>query len=542
MRLKNFTLTILLIFSFGFANAQCEIENGSFEDWIETEFILPDGMGGEASGDVILPEGCTPLLRLLFLGFSAAFDPAIGQLLENQAQELSGIIQSTDASDGEFAVRLEGGFGLDVADIYRFQACSEIPGFLNLDVKHVGETNDTLRIFGVFDEGLGAIPQDEEDILTYPAVAAFEAVINTNTEYSTISIPVVQNFDVPVDTFYYVIFTESFDDSYFLVDNVRFSEDDTICDIPTPVVSLLDEEAPTCVCHGLEVSFLIEYMEDPAFQYNELIINEDGIIESIDVFDKGNHGEFCSFSENLRLVVIAYEGDVDGLLEGSNVSDLMGCFELSNEISIETTTFPEFSFNVFIDDEMQGENISICLLDEVIEVLSFSAIPTVDNVSIFLIDVSTEIVVLRIDDINETTTLPDINPGEYFLGVVGYDEAFNLEVGQTTEDISFEGCFSIPEDEYIITVLGEGNDCTTDVEEIYSGNLSIRPNYSSGLFEVYNPNSETYRFVVRDITGKVVTMPNNTSNQIDLREFTDGVYIVTFDIEGYVHQEKIVKL
>ena len=541
MQLKNVTLIILFVFSVGFANAQCEIINGSFEEWIETEFILPDGMNGEASGDVMLPVGGTPFIRLLFISFAALFDPSYALLLETEAQELSGISQSTDATDGDFALKLQAGYGVEIADYYSVTSCSEIPEEFNFDVKHVGEANDTLTAFVIFDQGLNPVPETQEDFDSIPAFATTQIVFSADSEYETVSLPVIQNFEAVVDTFYFVFISVTSDDTYFLIDNVNFENDNSGCEVVAPTISL-DAEDPTCICHGLDVTFELEYAEDPAFQYNELIINQDGIIESVDDFVRGTHNEFCSSSESLSIAVIAYEGDIENLFEGANISDLSGCYELSNVVPIQTTTFPEFSFNLFVDGELQDEEISICLLDAMIEVFSSSAVPEVDNVAIFLVNEDTGLVELRIDDIDDTTTLPDIEPGEYVLGVVGYDEAFNLEVGQGAQDITFDGCFSIPEETYEIIVLGEEDNCISDVENIYAGNLSIRPNYSTGIFEINNPNNESYQFVVRDITGKMVFAQNSNATQIDLTGFANGVYVVSFDIEGNIHQEKIVKL
>ncbi len=545
MRLKNFTLSILFLFSFVFANAQCEVENGSFEEWFATEFILPDGMNGEATGDVLLPETHTPLIRLLLLSFAAAFDPTYGMLLENEAQELSGISQSTDASDGDFAVKLQGGYEVETADIYSVAGCTEVPTQFNLDVKHFGESDDIFTILVVFDEGLKALPQTEDDLENLPAYASATLNFDSNTEYQTISFPVIQNFEAPVDTFYYVILAETFSDSsYFLIDNVNFNDGGSGCQITAPVLTMDSEASPVCICNNLDVSFSLEYTTEPNIEYNELIVDEFGMIVSIDDFIPGIHSEFCNPSNSLKAVVIAYEDGVQGLNEGSLIDDITGCFELSNEIMLETTTIPDFVFNVFMDGVQQDENINICLLDDILETFSFSTDIEVENIAIVVINEENEITEIRIDDINETTDLMNLAPGDYVMGAVSYDVAFNLEVGQDADEITFEGCFSVSDFVYEINVLGPDDNCVTDVEEVYKGNLSIRPNYSAGIFEIDNPNAESFDLVIRDIAGNVVTSNKTLSNGnlIDLTGFPSGLYIASFNIDGLIHQEKLVKL
>jgi len=545
MRLKNFTLSILFLFSFGFAQAQCDVPNASFEDWVTTDFTLPDANGDDVTGEVIVPEGTTSFLRLLIIALNAPFDPTFAALLENEAQELLGISQSTDASEGDFAVKLEGGYGIESADIFGVFSCTEIPEQISLDVKHVGESVDTLIVYFIFDEGLKPFPQSTEDFAALPsyAVALFSFDSNQN-EYETISLTTTQNFEAPVDTFYYFIAGDLAEDNHFLIDNITFEGEISGCQITTPVLTTSIGDTSICICNNLDVFFSLDYSTEPEFQYNELILDEFGIIVSIDGFIQGNHNEFCYPSDNLRAVVIAYTGIVDGLNEGNNIDELSGCFELSNELALNTYSIPNFEFNVFVDGIQQEEYIDICLLDDIIESISFSTDTEIDNIAIFLVNDDNEIIELRIDDINETTDLMNIAPGDYVLAAVSYDGSFNLEVGQDADDITFVGCFSVSDNVYEVNILGPDDNCVTDIEEVYSGKLSIRPNYSNGLFELSNPNNESFEMVIHNISGKSVKSGSDKEMNgiIDLRSLPNGLYIAFFIIDGHLHQEKIVKM
>ena len=86
--------------------------------------------------------------------------------MEDDPQGFIGISQSDDASEGEFAVRLQGTPDLSVADIYSPNECTEVPDSFYFDIKHEnsgGITDDTLFVFLTFDLGLSPLPEDSTD-------------------------------------------------------------------------------------------------------------------------------------------------------------------------------------------------------------------------------------------------------------------------------------------------------------------------------------------------------------------------------------------
>ena len=542
MNFKTFTILLFSFLFFSYGHAQCEFTNPSFEDWSESTFVLSDGEGGVDSAEVIIPDDNTSFIRLFLLSFAAAFDPSVAMVLQDDAQGLLGIDQSEDASDGDFAVKLQGGYDLATSDLYGVFGCDELPDQFNLDVKHMGETNDTFLVFVIFDEGLNAIPQDEEDLANFPAYATTEMVYNSDTDYETVSIPVIQNFEAPIDTFYYLIITETAGDSYFLIDNLSFGPVDD-CPVVAPTIELEDEN-PLCSCNPLEVYVELLYDRNPEFDYESVILDSDGVILGIDEGGFGVYDDFCSEEEGLKTAVVASQGPIEGLFEGNNISNLEGCFEVSNQIDLNTYFLPEFEFNVFLDGVAQEEDFELCLIDDVIETLSFSIDLEPEKIVIFLIDENSEIAALRIDDIDETTTFEGITEGDYSLGAIIYDGSFNLEVGQDIDELTYEGCLSISENVYYITVLGPDQGCVTDVDEVYTGLLSVQPNFSNGLFEINNPNNEQFDLKISDLTGKQIL--NKSSRElkgvIDLAAESSGLYIANFRIDGKIYTQKLVRI
>lgn len=543
MKLKSFTLSILFLFLTVFVNAQCEIANGSFEDWSIQDLILTDANGDEVVGEVLLPEGTTPFLRFLFIAFSAAFDPSYAALLENEAQELAGISPSQDASDGEFAVKLQTGYGIEISDIYGISGCNEVPEQFNLDVKHIGQTNDTLTVFVLFSNGIAPLPETEEDLEDVPAYATTQLVYNSDTEYETLNLPVIQNFEADVDTFYYLIIAETFDDSYFLIDNVNFGDGSSDCTVTAAEISFPEGAGSICSCNNSQTLIDLEY-EKGNFMYQQAIVDEFGNIEDLDNLGEGDFNSYCPEGGNKSVVVISYDFTQNGPSTNDNINDLPECMEVSNALELEFTSIPILELLVFMDGEEQDGQFSICTMDDIQENITFDVVGEADNIAILVLDDNNEIVRAVFSSTTIQTGLEWLEPGEYIIGLINYDQTFIIEEGQNVQDYTFEGCFSASDNFFTLSVLGEDDGCVTNTEQVYNGKLSIRPNYSAGYFEISNPENESFMYTVTDMTGKMVINQNNISNNssIDLTEYANGVYIISFDIEGSVHREKIVKM
>jgi hypothetical protein len=224
--MKNYTYVLLFILlSTSASLGQCEFPNSDFEDWTTQPVVLSDGGSGEVEGLVLSPDSIVPFLRLLFLTFASLGDPSVGQALLADPQGVIGFDQSIDASNGYFSIKLQAGYDIELADIYSFTPCTEVPETFSLDVKHVGNTNDTLTVALIVDKGLNGVPQDEDDLENYPAYVYESFVFDSDSAWSTIHLPIIENYEEDVDTAYYLIIAETFENSYFLIDNIRINED-----------------------------------------------------------------------------------------------------------------------------------------------------------------------------------------------------------------------------------------------------------------------------------------------------------------------------
>ncbi len=165
---------------------------------------------------------------------------------------------------------------------------------------------------------------------------------------------------------------------------------------------------------------------------------------------------------------LSYEDGILGLNAGNNISDLQGCFDISNSVSVtrssaEGGTLTSEDFDFIIDgtpDMVSG-----------IVVSDTSAA----NYSWIVTDVNLEIVGLpaNIEDVDFDTA----GPGICLIWYVGYSDGLqNLELGNNINDL--EGCFDISSNSITVTrtasaggVLEGGpfNFCVDGVADMVSG-------------------------------------------------------------------------
>lgn len=228
-----FVLIFLSFLSTNINAQQCDIPNGSFEVWEDLTQDF-DETGMLPDGTIMLPEGYFAFLRLLVSGLSDLFGSLFGEDLIELAENLFGIIQSPDASDGDFAVRIGGDEFVPFSDLITIFECDgELPGSFSIDLKHVGDCQDTFSLIATFDETT-FFPDDEDSYLDASAYFLVENFINnSNTSYETLNVPVVNNLNgISPDSVFMIMIvngdenciTET-NESYFLIDNMQFYPD-----------------------------------------------------------------------------------------------------------------------------------------------------------------------------------------------------------------------------------------------------------------------------------------------------------------------------
>ncbi len=220
--------------------SQCEYPNGSFENWIEQSISFSD-TDPNLTYTIETPEDHTSNLRLLLFAFGFAFGDPVAQMeYDEDPAAAYGIIQSTDAVEGEFAAQLQGSPFLPISDMFNAYECNEIPDSISFQLKHVGPNLDTVVVSMLFNEGVTPLPQSQEDYDNIPAFAEAAFLIPGDTEYEKITLPVFKNFDAPIDTasftFFYVTSLEqevNGIENYILIDDIQ---------LITASITIVDED------------------------------------------------------------------------------------------------------------------------------------------------------------------------------------------------------------------------------------------------------------------------------------------------------------
>ena len=536
--------------------AQCNIPNESFENWI-TETLVIQGPAGEVSAEAMIPDSITPFLRFFLIGFAAAFDQSIAQIVEDDPQGFLGVSQSTEASEGDFALQLQGGYDFNDADIYGINGCTEIPDTFYLDVKtqnQNGPDPDTLSVLLIFDEGIAPLPGNETEILNSPGGVFREYVYTVDTEYHTVAIPIMKNFDAPVDTFYYNIIATTHNGSSMLIDNLRFeNEDSETCmfENSTPF-SITGIPQHICFCDEFEEGIILDAPLNTSDMYSTNLIalgaNDD--ILYVSEFDSGGFDEddFCP-DDVLNLVEIHYT-DLTGLQSGSRIIDLVGCFELSEKLPLQGTFVEEFEIQLLNGTTpVEDDFVQVCLIDDIIEVFTFEFTPELNYV-LLAID-EDETVIEQLDNQN-MTAFENLTPGQtYDVGIVQHTGVIPNLVGQNTLAIFQTGeCVYPSANSYEVQIFDNEGSCISStqdpaifdaiqfmenpVSDILSVSLKGLQNQDQLQMSITNSNGQLIRLV--NLDGMTETYNFHTSS------LSAGVYFFSIQSESAQATKRFVKL
>jgi len=223
---RIFTLLVLFIGLNTTLSAQCEIPNGSFEDWVDLTLVF-DTTGTLQPETVLVPENFSSAFRLLF----AAFDQLLGGVTDQElAGDYLGIERSEDASDGNYSMKIGGNGVYPLADaLSTFECDGELPARFAMDINHVGNVADTLNLIMTLGENT-IIPQTQQDLLATSGYYNASLTVDQTTGWSTIEADINDNANgIPADSVFIWLIASTNEEalangeeSYFLIDNMRF--------------------------------------------------------------------------------------------------------------------------------------------------------------------------------------------------------------------------------------------------------------------------------------------------------------------------------
>jgi hypothetical protein len=85
--------------------------------------------------------------------------------------------------------------------------------------------------------------------------------------------------------------------------------------------------------------------------------------------------------------------------------------------------------------------------------------------------------------------------------------------------------------------LNFSNCDAVSIEELASDDFNIYPNPTSDIITI-KTDHKIDSYMIYDITGKKIMQ--TAENTIDLRSFTNGIYLLTFEYEGKTQTKKII--
>jgi len=562
--MKNTFTTILILFICVLqSQAQCDVINASFEDWTLQPVEVEAADGTMFSNDVLIPDNTASVLRALFIVFELFGGPEIGMVLESDPQGFFGIDQSTDASDGDFAVKLQAGYDIPVADIYSPMPCTVVPEVFEFDVKHIGDTDDTLDVFVIFDEGLGALPQDEADLVNYPAYATGQFTYNSDSAYHRISLPVIENFDGPVDTFYYIIIATTVDDSYFLIDNLstEATDEPDVCSFDSYPSFSISQTNDVCICEQFslvaeEGTFVTDFVNQDTVPPLFLVTDADdnilyiSTINTTNLFDEG----FCLANpdDDLFIVQVLYEdeNDLGGIVESNTLGDITGCHVLSEKLLInKVSEEPVVEVSLDGDPLPDEDDIIVCLFDDIIETFSFSNNTDLIG-TVFILSEDSETIVDQFST-DETTTFFGYSPGEYGIGLASSIDPLPNSIGQTVEEsIALVDCWWGSDNFYNVLLLGNGDQgCTSSTidKDVLKNVLLLQNPVSERVqLQVQQPINKAMQINISDMNGKLYTSQSyqNLQNNLDfdVANYPQGTYLLQILSEDGIASYKFIKM
>lgn len=545
---------ILLLISH-FAYSQCEIDNPSFETWTDQPLEVETINGDVFMNDIALPDSTVSVVRFFLQAFGVFFDPSIGQQLEDDPQGFIGISQSDDASEGAFAVRLQGTPELSVADIYSPNECTEVPDSFHFDIKHEnsgGITDDTLIVFLAFDMGLSPLPEDSTDVANSPYSAYTEIIYNMDTDYHTVSLPIVNNFDQEIDTFYYLILTATHDGSSFLVDNLRFENDNgSDCFFDDYADFTIESDIKACFCNDFSETILLDNVtQSDDFDVIYLVVDEDNLITEISEVNSSFIEQDLCFEETSYLVEARYT-DVVFFDTGMNLSELEGCFALSDRKEITGEMYDEFFWDLKMNGMSAQEDISICLQDDIIDVFEFDY--DTDRMATVIVFEFGSLEVVDQFDIPATKTFEELTEGEtYSMGILTHDEPLPNLIGVNAVELQlqFTECIQASQNGYFLTIeeLGTGN-CTSSTQDpgiLNAIQIINNPVAEQLNISIDNSSEDLLNMQIINLNGQAVSNIKEVNKQQNIdwnvNHLPAGLYILNVQSETGQASFKFLKM
>ncbi|MFT6337991.1 MAG: hypothetical protein ACJATI_004760 [Halioglobus sp.] len=270
-----------------------------------------------------------------------------------------------------------------------------------------------------------------------------------------------------------------------------------------------------------------------------IITNDQGQIVAISEGDN-NFNDFnsvCS-EEELTFYALSYNNEITGVTVGNNIADIVGCHAFSNPLPLVTSNLQPFNLELTVDGQaVVNESLQICLLDGIIEILDFTTNATDGDLVYFVLDQFDD-VALQIE--SSTTDLMGLEPGDYTIVAYNYEGTLYDSEGSF---VNIEGCFQISDYDFVLTILGPQDGCSTASEDLSVIGLSLKSNLVSTTLDIENPENRQYTYRIFNLSGSNLLSGNSSTSieSIDVSTFPAGMNIVSFVVDGQQYRSRFIK-
>lgn len=307
-------------------------------------------------------------------------------------------------------------------------------------------------------------------------------------------------------------------------------EDCISCDVDGGNISATSS---TVICKGDavpdQVNISLENAEGP--QSSWIIANGFGQIQQL---PSGPPFNFTNSPPGVYLIYhINYESPLNGLAIGELISELDGCFDLSNGVSIEVVapdggTISTSSMTTVCTDDGLNDNITGFLTGGS---ASFQAW--------FITNAANQIIALPS---GPPFNLEGTGAGGARIWHIGYETGFaGLEIGANTA--FFTGCYDLSNSIDIIRQTGK--DCISGINNPdIAARIDIIPNPAIGSISFVSDFPVFEEITILDLTGRLMSKHQNIASAqgLEISALGSGVYYLVIKVGDSFAVKKLVKL
>ena len=376
-----------------------------------------------------------------------------------------------------------------------------IPDIVDVQVENSGN-NNSIWVF----------TDTEDNILDFPGIPPFDFSDSTGSS------------DIIIR---YIDFTG--------IDNIRLggnlSEIDGCFDISNPIVinrngvkagniTFRNESLSLIECVSSDDEINLEINKETSFgpvQHFLLLDDRDSILA---ILDEPRFSLNTMPSKPFKIQFISMLEDVEGLVEGNNISDIDGCFDLSNELILDfqsVTTTPSVIST--------SSATSLCLNDNINDIIEIDVLPGVGPLTSWVVtDPFGEILNIRQNGIFD---LSDISGDENIIYNIKHAQGVQgIALGEYLSDI--QGCYSISNPIQVTKGNNDGGELT------FNGKTNALICLSDGTppiieVDLQNNFGQSSRFLITNPEGEIEKIVNSKTLDFEgLGVGTSMVYNVSF--------------